>query len=167
MKTILKNSLFAITALVILLTSGCKKDGEDEIIPNTVIAGNWKLGANSYKVAYTSKGTTSGGGSTGVIAIFADAILTSPTVNTLNLTFKTTPTVSGTYQLVGIGASTTDKHVELFAGNSTTVYAYIGAAVNIEVTVTGGKVKVVIPEVLVKATTGSSDVKLSATVQEL
>lgn len=164
MKTMLKTSLFALTALVILFTPGCKKEGEDEIIPNTVIAGNWKLGTNSYKVAYTSKGTTSGGG---VIAIFADAILTSPTVNTLNLTFKTTPTVSGTYQLVGIGASTIDKQVELFAGNSTTVYAYIGTAVNIEVTVTGGKVKVVIPEVLVKATTGSSDVKLSATVQEL
>lgn len=164
MKTILKTSLFALTALFVLSTSGCKKDGEDEVIPNTVIAGNWKLGTNSYKVAYTSKGTTSGGG---VIAIFADAILTSPTVNTLNLTFKTTPTVSGTYQLVGMGASTTDKQVELFAGNSTTVYAYLGTAVNIEVTVVGGKVKVVIPEVSVKSTTGSSDVKLSATVQEL
>jgi ribosomal protein L21E len=68
---------------------------------------------------------------------------------------------------VAFGSATASNQVEVFAGSSAGVYAYRGAAINVTVTLSGGKYKVVIPEITVMGTAGTPDVKLSGTFQEM
>ena len=152
---------------VVLFTSACKKD-ENGTEVAAAATGSWTLGTNTYKVAFSNKGLTGGGNPVTLIIFADDANILSSNVHTLNLSFKTSPTTSGTYQLVGsVGGNLTSNQFELNAGSPAGVYVYLGAPVNVDVTVSGGKVKVVIPEITVKSSNSAqSDLKLSAILQE-
>jgi hypothetical protein len=161
----LETTLLAFS-IMILLFAGCKKD-EDEVVPETAVSGNWTIGTNSYKVAYSAKTTTSSGNT---MFIFTDGPFNVATINSVSLTFKTAPTTSGTYQLVGIGTAPLGNQFNLSAGNSTLAYAYIlPANVNVEVTMNAsGKLKVVIPSTMLKSTSsGIADAAFTATLQEM
>lgn len=53
------------------------------------------------------------------------------------------------------------------AGGPAGVYAYNSVGVKVRVTVTGGKLKIVVPDVSMMSTTGQPSVKLTASVQEM
>ncbi len=149
---------------VIIFTMGCKKN-EAEATPQG--NGSWTLAGVTYKANVTYKATTSQGD---ILLNFWEATPSATVkVNSLALSFKENPTTSGTYQLVGYGTTLTSKQFTLAAGSSAgAAYAYIGAnAVDITLTITNGKVKVVIPEITLKGASGQADAKLTASVQEM
>jgi len=162
MKRILTMTCIALT----LFAVGCKKDKKE----SSSDYGSWTLAGKTYKVAYSAKTTTSGGTPT-TLYIFSDAVLTgsNPTANTFNLSFKTPPTSSGSYELVSVATSNlTDKQFQLSAGGSATgTYAYIGSTIGIHVTVNNGKIEIAIPEITMKSTSSQPDAKFSATVKEM
>jgi hypothetical protein len=148
----------------VAISGACKKEDS----PKTTADSSWTLNGTTYKAMVSNKGATSGGTVTTLINFWDAVPTTSLKVNSLALSFFESPTTSGTYQLVGVGAAKTAKQFELSAGTTAPLYyAYIGSAVDVTVTVTAGKVKVVIPEVTLKCTTSNPDVKLTASVQEM
>lgn len=152
-------------AALLLFTVGCKKS---ETTTTTSGNSSWTLAGITYKAAITNRTPTSGSNPTFLFNFWDAAPTADLKVNSLALSFKEVPTTSGTYQLVGgVGGTLTAKQFELAAGTHTLYYAYLGATMDVAVTVTGGKVKVVIPEITLKCTTAQPDAKLTATVQEL
>ena len=146
------------------LCSGCKKDDKTEVSGDS----SWTLAGTTYKTAITYKGTTSGGTPMTMINFWDAQPTATLKVNSVALSFVETPTTTGTYQLVSTGAAKTSKQFELSAGTVAPLYyAYIGSPIDITVTVTGGKVKVVIPEISLKCTTSSPDAKFTGTFQEM
>ena len=158
----MKKILALASVALFLLTSSCKKD--DGADTQVSASGSWTLNGVTHKAAYTTKSTTSDGNT---LFMAFDKLPNDPAVNSFNLSFKTAPTAGGTYQLVAFGSATASNQVEVFAGSSAGVYAYRGAAINVTVTLSGGKYKVVIPEITVMGTAGTPDVKLSGTFQEM
>ncbi|RYU89342.1 hypothetical protein EWM62_13505 [Mucilaginibacter terrigena] len=157
----MKKILF-IMAAAMLVFAGCKKDKTEKTGGNNT----WTLAGTTYKVAYTNKSATSGARPS-TLVIFADAGFNDPKVNTFNLSFATPPTASGTFQLMGgAGGDITGNQFELFAGGDGKAYAYLGTAIDVAVEVTGGKIKVTIPEIMLKSASGGADVKLTASVYE-
>jgi hypothetical protein len=158
--------LLSIAAAAFLLFSACKKS-DSAITPSTA-SGSWTLAGTTYKVAITNRSPTSGSNPT-ILFNFWDAAPTSDLkVNSVGLSFKEAPTTSGTYQLVGgVGGTLTAKQFQLAAGTHTLYYAYLGATVDVTVTVANGKVNVVLPELTLKCTTSQPDAKLTGTLQEL
>lgn len=159
-----KITLLSAIAMLCFFTA-CKKEDN----PAAADAGSWTLGTTTYQVAYSGK-TQLSGSTTNTLYIFSDVVLqgSNPQAHTLNLTFTAPPTVSGTYQLVSSASSgITGSQVQVSAGSQSGTYAYIGTgAVNVEVTVTGGKIKAVIPQVTMTSTSGQPNVTLSAAVRE-
>lgn len=156
-----KVTTFFATAMILFFTS-CKKEN------TSTDSGSWQLGATTYKVAYSGK-TQLSGSTSNTLYIFSDVVLqgSNPQANTLNLAFTAPPAASGTYQLVSSASSgITGNQVQVSAGSQSSSYAYIGSAVNVDVTVTGGKIQVVIPQVTMTSTSGQPTVTLSATVRE-
>lgn len=153
-------------AFFVFAAISCKKDDT----ASTSGTGSWTLGGTTHKVAFSNKGTTSGGTPT-VLYIFADGIPqgANPQINTLNLSFKTLPTASGTFTLVGsVGGTLDATQCELFAGGPAAVYVYLGSAIKIDVKVSGGKATFTIPEITLKNTaSGGADAKLTASVTEM
>lgn len=157
--------LITLMAIAFALCSACKKDKSETASGDN----SWTLAGTTYKAAITYKTTTSGGTAT-ILYNFWDATPSATVkVNSLGLSFVEAPSASGTYQLVGVGQAKTAKQFEISAGTTAPLYyAYIGAtAVDVQVTVSGGKIKVTIPEVTLKCTTSNPDAKLTATVQEM
>lgn len=151
-------------ALAFALCSACKKDDSAKATGDN----SWTLAGVTYKTTIGYKTTTSGGSVTALYNFFDATPSATVKVNSLSLSFVEAPTASGTYQLVGVGQAKTAKQFEIAAGTvAPLAYAYIGSSVDIAVTVTGGKVKVVIPEISMKCTTTNPDVKLTASVQEM
>ena len=155
-------------AFILLITlgffaSGCKKDDVAASVDSS-----WTLGTTTYKAAMSNKGTTSGGTSNTLLS-FWDAVPVgaSPTVNSINFTFLTSPTTSGSYELVGMGTTLNANNFQMSAGGPAGVYAYNSTGVKVQVTVAGGKLKIVVPEVSMMSTTGQPAVKLTASVQEM
>lgn len=160
----MKRTLVLLSALMILFASSCKKDeGETPETPTT--AGNsYKLNGTTYNVAYSGTSTVNGH----LNYIFADRTPAAGEFNFLTVKFKGTPT-TGTYQLVTMANNppiANANQCQIGASNNTTLgYGYVGTGtVNIDVTVTGGKIKIVIPEISVETTPGGAMVKLSGTV---
>lgn len=152
-------------AVAFALCSACKKDKTETASGDN----SWTLAGTTYKTSLSYKTTASGSGAN-ILYNFYDATPSSTVkVNAMTASFIETPSASGAYQLVGVGQAKTAKQFELSAGTTAPLYyAYIGtAAVDVQVTVTGGKVKIVIPEVTLKCTTSSPDAKFTATVQEM
>lgn len=160
-KSFIKKIASFLAMWMVLLIASCQKDTTTV----TVDAGSWTLGANTYKVAYAVKTQTSNGQT---MFIFSDVVLTgaNPQANTVALTFATAPTASGTYQLVSAAGNTTGNQVQMSAGSQSSAYAYIGSPVNVDVTVSGGKVKLVIPQLSLIGTGGQASANFKATLQE-
>ncbi len=154
-------------AVILLATGACKKS---DTTANTSGKSTWTLGGTSYTTVFSYRNVT-GGGSSNTLLSFYDSIPSgsNPNVNSVNFTFNTAPTASGTYQLSGtVGGTLTATQCELSAGGAGKSYAYIGTPVNITVTVTGGKITIVVPEITLKSTvSGTADAKLSASVTEI
>lgn len=158
----MKKTLTLLFAAAMLIAAGCKKSDSNTPSGNN----SWTLAGVTYKTAITNKSTTSIGNT---LIYFWDAQPTTDLkVNSIALSFKTAPTTSGTYKLVGgAGGTLTGNQFELSAGTHTSAYAYIGAAMDVNITVTNGKARIEIPEITLKSTSSSPDAKLSASVQEL
>jgi len=154
---------FILVITIALFAAGCKKSDVAASVDSS-----WTLGSTTYKAALSNKGTTSGGTPTTLISFFdAIPVGASPTVNSINFTFLTAPTASDSYELVGLGTALNANRVQLSAGGPGGTYAYNSTGVKVQVTVTGGKVKIVIPEVSMMSTSGQPAVKLTASVQEM
>jgi hypothetical protein len=154
---------FILVITLAIFAVGCKKKDAEPSVESS-----WTLGTTSYKAVMSHRITPSGG-TPEVIISFLDAIPvgSSPTANSLNLTFKSAPTSSGSYELVGLATALNDNNFRVAAGGPGGVYAYIGTGVKVQVTVTGGKVKVIVPEIMLKSTSSLPDIKLVASVQEI
>ena len=155
-------------ALSCLLFASCTKKSSSTPgpAPATSIPSNgWKLGATSYNTAYAARiGTTT------LTAFDAIPSGSSPGTNTCNVFFSSLPTAGGTYTIVQYpGPPLTTTQIGVTAGlfaTSTTYYSTGSDAITATVTVTGGKVKVEIPSVWVKNTTGADSMKLTGTIIE-
>ncbi len=146
--------------VMVLLVASCQKES------TTAEVGTWTLGANTYKVAYSFKSQTSNGQT---LFVFSDVVITGANTpaNTVALTFATAPTASGTYQIVSSASGTvTGSQVQISAGNQSSAYAYIGSTVSVNVTVSGGKVKMVIPQLSMFGAGGQGNANLTATLTE-
>ncbi|MES2702193.1 MAG: hypothetical protein V4649_06115 [Bacteroidota bacterium] len=160
----MKKTILVCAAALALLAS-CKKSSTSGP-SSTIPASGWKLGSTSYTTAYA--------GRTGANSLSAmDAIPSgsSPNTNTMNAFFATLPTTGGTYRIVAWPATTplTAGQVGLTTGlyATSTTYRSTGTdAVDATVTVTGGKIKIEVPEVWVKTTTGTDSAKLTGTITE-
>jgi hypothetical protein len=152
---------FILVITLAIFAAGCKKKDAEPSVESS-----WTLGTTTYKAALSNKGATSGGNT---LLSFWDAVPVgaSPTVNSINFTFLTPPTTSGSYELVGMGTALNANNFQMSAGGPAGVYAYNSVGVKVQVTVTGGKVKIVVPEVSMMSTTGQPAVKLTASVQEM
>jgi hypothetical protein len=162
----MKKTLTLAAAVIMLFMSACKKDGSNK---KSISGDNgWTLDGVSYKTGLTYKTTTSGGEPTTLINFWEAAPNADHRVNGVAVSFKQSPTASGTFHLKGgVGGTLAADEFELAASTLTKTDAYLGTTVDITVTVTGGKLKIVIPEISLKSTTGDPDVKLSGTVQEM
>ncbi|MCO5948823.1 hypothetical protein [Mucilaginibacter flavidus] len=162
----MKKAFTLMVAVLVLFTIACKKDSTTKKAASG--ENSWILDGVTYKTGITSRANTSGGDKTTLINFWTAVPTSDFRVNGVSVSFATVPTASGTLKLKGgVGGTLTANQFELAASTLTKTYAYLGADVDITVTVTGGKVKVVIPEITLKCTTSDPDVKLSGTVQEL
>jgi hypothetical protein len=154
---------FILVITLAFFAAGCKKSNVSASTEST-----WTLGSTSYKAVMSNKGPTSGGTSNTLLSFWDGVpVGASPTVNSINFTFLTPPTTSGSYELVGMGTALNANNFQMFAGGPAGVYAYNSVGVKVEVTVTGGKLKIIVPEVSMMSTTGQPAVKLTASVQEI
>jgi hypothetical protein len=165
----MKQALFTITALALIFSSCKKKDATSAsptTTPTTTIPANgWTLGTTNYTTAYAARV-----GSTTLTAFDAIPSGSSPATNSCNVFFQAMPTTGGSYTIVQYpGAPLTATQIGVTAGlhtTSTTYYSTGSDAITATVTVTGGKIKVVIPSVWVKNTSGGDSLKLTGTVVE-
>ena len=162
----MKKLLLAIATTGILLPS-CKKSSSSTPAPSSSIPANgWKLGTTSYTTALSARLAA-----INELSAF-DGIPSgsSPAVNSLNAYFSVLPTAAGTYHIVGypapsLGANDLGLSAGLYATSAT--YVSTGTdGINATVTVTGGKIKIVIPAVWVKNTTAGDSLKLTGTLIE-
>jgi len=156
--------LLLLVITIALFTTGCKKNDVTASVDSS-----WTLGSTTYKSAASLRVTTSASTPNTLINFYDVAPNGSNTasLNSATFTFLTPPTASGSYELVGIGTALNANNFQLAAGGPAGVYAYIGTGVKVQVTVTGGKVKIVVPEVMMKSTSSLPDAKFTASVQEM
>lgn len=165
----MKKIFTIIAAALVLFMGACKKS--ETVTPETpASSGNsYTVNGTTHKVVYS--GVITSGGKYSLI--FADRTPIAGEFNFLVVKFKTVPT-TGTYTaLTMMGdppiANANECHIGA-SNNIGTGYGYIGAGtapITIQVTVTGGKAKIVIPEITVQQTPSNANVKLSGTVQEI
>ncbi len=167
-KKIMKRILLLIAATGCLFSACTKKSSDSTTVtPSTTIPTNgWKLGTTSYSSAFVGRT-----GSATLSAFDAIPSGSSPAANTCNVFFSAFPTAGGTYTIVQYPAATalTSTQIGVTAGlfaTSKTYYSTGIDAITATVTVTGGKIKVEIPSVWVKNTTGGDSLKLTGTVLE-
>ncbi len=158
----MKRSLLLLFTLALLI-SGCKKS---DVSPTG--DSSWTLGSTTYKGAFSVR-VTNDGSSPSTIFNFFDAVPTnsSATLNTINFTFKAVPAESASYELISLSNELVGNRVQIAAGGPAGAYAYLGSPVKVQVTVTGGKVKIVVPEITMKSNSTLPDAKLTANVQEM
>ena len=162
----MKKIFTIIAAAVVLFMGACKKS--ETATPETpASSGNsYTVNGTTYKVVYTGVTNVSGKYS----IVFADRTPVAGEFNFLAVKFKAAPT-TGTYTVVTMAGDppiANANECQIGASNNTTTgYGYIGAPFTIQVTVTGGKAKIVIPETTVQQTPSNANVKLSGTVQEI
>ena len=165
----MKKVFTVLAAALVLFTVACEKnDTKTEEAAVASASSSYTLGGVNYKVVYSGVTQTNNKHN----YIFADRTPAAGMFNFLSVSFKTAPT-TGTYQLISLDGNapiTAANQCQIGASNNTTLgYGYVGTGtVNINVVVTGGKVKITIPEISVlESPSGNSNVKLSGTVQEL
>lgn len=167
----MKKLILGILSVTVLLSSCSKKD-DPAVAPTpvtpTIPANGWKLGATSYTSVVVAK--------TGANIISAmDAVPSggSPAANSLNVYFSAFPATGGTFSVVQYPSTTplTATQIGVTAGlfATSTTYTSTGTdGINATVSITGGKLKIEIPEIWVKKTgSGATDsLKLTGTVLE-
>lgn len=163
----MKKLLSFATASLILFSVACKKDNDTATSP-----GSWKVGSNTYNVAFSNRIGTDGPDSQYMFTFTDPEPSGSVGVNYFTIVFKSKPT-AGTYELIGGtgNASLTNTQCEITVANSDASYAYGYTKANakiVEVSLSRGKTKITIPEISLTspASAGFVDVKFSATVQE-
>lgn len=168
----MKKLLLFIASSALLTASCSKKEDPAPATPSTpttsgIPTNGWKLGTVTYTSAIVAKS-----GANILSAMDGIPSGSSPAVNSLNVYFSALPTANGTYSIVKYPSTTslTATQIGVTAGlyATSTTYSTTGFdGINATVTVTGGKIKVVIPEVWVKVTGGGTDsLKLTGTVLE-
>src|SRR5262249_32646582 len=100
-----------------------------------------------------------------------DAIPTGTGMNICTVYFSTYPTAGGTFHVATVGSAITLTGTQIGVtaeiGATSTYYASTGLdGVDATVTLVGGKLKVVIPEIWVKIPAGKDSLKLSGTILE-
>jgi hypothetical protein len=164
----MKKIFTLIAAALVLFMGACKKS--ETVTPDNSSSGNsYTVNGTSYNVVYT--GVTNVGGKYSLI--FADRTPVAGEFNFLTVKFKAAPT-TGTYTVVTMAGDppiANANECQIGASNNAAIgYGYIGAGtapITIQVTVTGGKAKIVIPEITVQQTPSNANVKLSGTIQEI
>ncbi len=166
MMTALKPKLILlplISLLAVALLAGCKRTA---VLPVKRISDNtWSLDGK-HIVTASNRIITAGQPESEIV--FEDSYI--PDIALLVLIFKTIPTSSGTYKLIRDTLEPLgDKEMNLVSKASNTgSCTYIGEAIDIQITVTNGKVKLTIPEINMKSYDPSKPgYKLSAAVYEL
>jgi hypothetical protein len=168
----MKKLLLSIVSAGILVASCSKKDDPAPTTPTTttptIPTDGWKLGATSYTSVVVART-----GPNSISAFDAVPSGSSPTSNTLNVFFSAFPTASGTFAIVQYPSASpltaTQIGVTAAVTASSSTYASTGTdGISATVTVSGGKIKVELPEVWVKKTgSGSTDsLKVTGTVTE-
>ena len=155
-----------LAAAAVLIAPSCKKTSTSTPAPSSSVPSNgWKLGTTTYSTVLTNRlasinelsaydGTPSG---------------STPSVNTLNVYFSTLPTAGGTFHIVNYPATLGVNEVGVAAATYSPGADYVSTGhdgIDATVTVTSGKIKVVIPAVWVKNTTGADSLKLTGTLVE-
>ncbi len=164
----MKRIFTIIAAVTVLFLGACKKS--ETVTPDNSSSGNsYTVNGTTYKVVYST--VTNVGGKYSIV--FADRTPVSGEFNFVTVKFKAAPT-TGTYTVVTMAGDppiANANECQIGASNNTTTgYGYIGAGtapVTVQVTVTGGKTKIVIPEITVQQTPSNANVKLSGSVQEI
>ena len=166
MMTALKPKLIllpVISLMTLALLGGCRKSA---VLPVERISDNtWSLDGKHFVTA-SNRIITAGGPESEIV--FQDSYISDLAI--LVIIFKNIPTSSGTYKLIRDTLDPLgDKEMNLVSKASNTgSCAYMGEPIDIQVTVTGGKVKLTIPEVNMKSYDPSKPAyKLSAAVYEL
>ncbi len=163
-------SVFSVAVLAVSCTKKTNPAPSTPITPTTptIPANGWELGTTSYTSVIVAKA-----GPNIISALDGTPSGSSPAVNSLNVYFSAFPATGGTFAIVQYPSTTplTSTQIGVTAGlyATATTYASTGSdAVNATVTITGGKLKIVIPEVWVKKTgSGAMDsLKLTGTVLE-
>jgi hypothetical protein len=162
--------LFIASFVFSVLLGSCKKKEDATPAPSSssIPSNGWKLGTTTYTSVVVAKS-----GPNSITAMDAMPSGGSPTANTFNVFFSAFPTASGSFSVVQYPSATPLTATQIgvtaaiFASSST--YASTGTdGVSATVTVTGGKIKVELPEVWVKKTGASStdSLKLTGTLLE-
>jgi len=163
----MKNVLLVLATAIVVLPSCSKKSSSSPSPTPGIPANGWKLGTTSYTTVLSGRS-----GANTLSAFDAIPSGSSPTVNSFIINFSAFPTAGGTYHIVHYVGGTTLGANEI--GVSGAVYATMGDYlstgndnVSATVTVTGGKIKVVVPSVWVKNISSSGDsLQLTGTLVE-
>jgi hypothetical protein len=152
-----------ISLLALALLAGCKKT---VVLPIERISDNtWSLDGKHFVTA-SNRIITEGEPESEIV--FQDSYVSDLAI--LVIIFKNIPTSSGTYKLIRDTLEPLgDKEMNLVSKASNTgSCTYIGEVIDIQITVTDGKVKLTIPEINMKSYDPSKPVyKLSAAVYEM
>jgi hypothetical protein len=152
------------------LMVSCKKKEDTAPAPatTTIPANGWILGTTTYSSVVVGRS-----GPDVITAMDAMPAGGAITANTFNVFFSAFPTASGTFTIVQYPSASplTASQIGVTAGlyATSTSYASTGTdGISATVTVTGGKLKIEVPEVWVKKTgTGATDsLKITGTILE-
>jgi len=160
----MKKLLLSLAALS-LLSASCKKSSSSSPSPSTPDNG-WKMGTTTYTSVFVAR---SGSSPTSASLTALDALPTAATQNKCTIYFSAFPSAGGTFRVASVGSviSLSATQIGVTAQIGSTFYASTGFdGIDATVTVTGGKIKVVVPDVWVKNIAGSDSSKLTGTILE-
>jgi len=168
----MKNSIYLLITVCIMCLGACKKDANKKKTNSSVPADGWTLGTSQFKEAVGARTVTNSGGHTYTVVVAFDALPSGsdPTTNTFQAVFATAPTANGTYHVVLFPGPTVlaADEIGIVAAGPDASYTSTGTgSVDAAVTVTGGKIKVVVPAVQVKKTTSSGALNVTGTITEM
>jgi len=158
----MKKLTVLLSATTLLFSASCTKKS------TTAAANGWTLGGKTY----TTKYSASSASAKQLFAMDATPSGSSPTANSCIISFSALPTAGGTFKVVGFGVTSTIGANELAVNASTysPVSSYVSSGydnVSATVTVTGGKIKVVLPSIWMRASGSTTDsVQLTGTIVE-
>lgn len=154
MKKILKTTAIALMSIFMFNCSNDDKNDDTNTGGGAIPSTGWRIGTTNYTTFFTMKNA----GQPNSIAAF-DAIPGSANLNTVAILFNnTTGIAAGTYKVVTKPDQedllSNEIMVSMSTGYSLTTDKYttdyvtaLDKSVNATVTITGGKVKVVVPEI--------------------
>ncbi len=152
-------------AAISLLAISCKKSSSTSTPPATTIPSNgWKLGTTSYSTVIATKL-----GANLISAFDGMPSGSTPAVNSFNVYFSALPTAGGTFHIKSYPSVLASNEIGISAGlyaTSTTYTTTGNDGIDATVTITGGKLKIVVPSVWVKKTSAADSLQLTGTLVE-